>query len=131
MLQLPDGQRSLEMLPGNLSRGTSKWRSFREHLPENNPKSIDIGSNVHPPVTELFWTCVTWSSQEHAGLRHGGVVGNLRGYFDKAEIDHLNGRTISLVKRDNEVSRFDIAVHKTSLMRRSQGGGDLDDDFQG
>ncbi len=83
------------------------------------------------PAAELFRTCVTWSSQEHAGLRHGGVVGNLRGYFDKAEIDHLNGRTISLVERDNQVSWFDIAVHKTSLMSRSQCGGDLGDDFQG
>ena len=118
------------MLPGNLSRGTTKRRSFREHLPENDPKSIDVGTNVHLPGTKLFRTRVTWSSQEHAGLRHGGVVRNLRGHLDKAEIDHLNGRTISLVERDNQVSWLDIAVNETGLMRRSQSGGDLGGDVQ-
>src|SRR5262249_46451128 len=119
MPHLPHGQRSLEMLPDNLSGGTAKRRSFSKHLPKNDPKSIDVGTNVHAPLTELFWARVTWSSQEHAGLRHGGVAGNLRSHFHQAEINYLSGRTIFLVERDNQVRWFDIAVNKASLMCRS------------
>src|SRR6516164_2762404 len=130
MPHFPHRQRGLQMLGGNLSCRATKRRVARQHLPEYDSSSVDVGADVHLSATKLFGTRVPRSSQEDARLRQGGFCRNLSGYLDKAKIDHLNRCTIFRVERDNEVSRFDIAVNKTSLMCRSQSGGDLGGNVQ-
>src|SRR6516164_24124 len=108
MPHFPHGQRSLQMLGGNLSCGATERRVARKHLPERHAQRVQIRPDVDQGSCELLRTSKLRRSDKTSWCRNCGLSVRLIERLGQAQVDDFCRNTAVILQTDHDVTRFDV-----------------------
>src|SRR5215469_4029414 len=130
MPHFPHGQRSLQMLGGNLSCGATEERVAGQYHPERHAKRVEVRTYVNGCSRELLRAGEFRCSSKGPRGRNRGLSTRLIERLGQAQVDDFRSHSACFLQANHDIAGLDVAMNQLLLVYCGETGRDLRCNFQ-